>query len=343
MRIGIIGLGRAGAVHLAACQQVSGLDVVAVCDPLPEARRIAAAAGIAAYADLERMLDRVRLEAVTVCAPPVDHAALTIACLERGLHVLCEKPLAVTTGEAWEMCETARRNGLQLAVASKFRHVPEVSWAREIVLGGELGEPVVATITFCSPVDMSDRWNVRRHLSGGGVIIDNGCHAFDILHFLFGSVARVRATFLKATQRLPVEDSAVVEVRADNGVVGRVELSWSWTTGRDTYLVIQGTRGTVEVGWHGTRLKLAGKDWREIGGSYNKLDAHGRMHLSFRNAVFDGAEPWIRPTDCLRAVATVEAAYRSVKSGTWERVDSESDIRSDRAERSFSRAAGGMG
>lgn len=340
MRIGIIGLGRAGAVHLAACQRVSGIEVVAVCDPLPEARRVASAAGIAAYADLKRMLDRVQLEAVTICTPPAHHAASTIACLERGLHVLCEKPLAVTSAGAAEMCETARREGLQLAVASKFRHVPAVSRAREIVLGGELGEPVAATITFCSPVDMADRWNIQRRLSGGGVIIDNGCHAFDILHFLFGPVARVRATLLKPTQRLPVEDSAIVEVRTGDGVTGWVELSWSWSTGRDTYLVIQGTRGTVEVGWHGARLKVAGKDWREIGGSYNKLDAHGRMHVCFKNAVFDGAESWIQPAACLRAVGTVEAAYRSLKSGTWERV--ESNVRPGPAEFSFNRAVGGM-
>lgn len=320
MRVAIVGLGRAGLVHLEASRTVPGVELVAVYDPAPEARGTAAAAGIEAYTNLERMLSTERLDAVTICAPPADHAALALACLERGLHILCEKPLAMSTRDAVEMFDTARRHGRSLLVASKFRHVPEVNLVRDLIHSGKLGEPVSFAVSFCSPVDMSGRWNADPARAGGGVIIDNGCHAFDILYFLFGSVTRVHTTQLKPVQRLGVEDSATVRIWAGEGVIGNVDLSWSWSTGRDTYLVVQGTRGAVELGWHGSRLKLEGQEWRDIGKPYSKLDAHQRMHAHFLESLAAGREPWIHPLECVRAVAAVEAAYRSLHSGSWERV-----------------------
>jgi predicted dehydrogenase len=320
MRLGIIGLGRAGLVHLEASTAVSGVEVAAVYDPAPEARRAAAAAGIESYADLSHMLDTARLDAVTICAPPADHAPLVLDCLERGLHVLCEKPLATTTHDAVEMFDSARRRRRALFVASKFRHVPEVILARELIDSGELGEPVSFAVSFCSAVDMAGRWNADRARAGGGVIIDNGCHAFDIVHFLFGSVTRVHGIQLKPVQRLAVEDSATVRVWAGEGVIGNVDLSWSWSTGHDTYLVVQGTRGTVEVGWRRSRLRIDGHEWRDIGAPYSKIDAHRRMHARFLESVTAGGTPWILPAECLSVAATVDAAYRSLRSGNWERI-----------------------
>src|SRR5260221_121825 len=110
MRIGIIGLGRAGSVHCAAGTSTPGMDVAAVCDPYPEVRGAAARAGIAAYADVTCMLDAERLDAVIICTPPAHHAAIAIECLDRGLHVLCEKPLAPRTWDVLRMFEAARRN-----------------------------------------------------------------------------------------------------------------------------------------------------------------------------------------------------------------------------------------
>src|SRR5713101_3458909 len=109
MELGLIGLGRAGSVHLAACSSVTGMDIVAVCDQSPVAREAAAAAGVTAYATVSEMLDHEHLDAVIICTPPVEHAALAIECLKNGLHVLCEKPLALHTWDAIRMFDAARR------------------------------------------------------------------------------------------------------------------------------------------------------------------------------------------------------------------------------------------
>jgi predicted dehydrogenase len=150
------------------------------------------------------------------------------------------------------------------------------------------------------------------------VIIDNGCHAFDIVSYLFGNIRRVQATRLKSLQPVPVEDSATLQVWAGEGVVGRVDLSWSLAPPRDSYLVVHGSRGSIEIGWQGARLKRVGQEWREIGGPYDKLGAHRAMDGRFVASIDNGSEPWISASECLQTVAAVDAAYRSLESGTTE-------------------------
>jgi len=318
MRIAIAGLGRAGLVHLEAWRLVPGVEVVAASDPLPAARQRASEAGLRAYSDSLAMLESERLNAVSICTPPADHAQLAIACFERGLDVLCEKPLALNTSEALQVLRAATRKRCHLLLATKFRHVPEVILARDLIRAGEIGEPLAFEVSFCAPVDMSQRWNSQRHRSGGGVVIDNGCHAFDVVCFLFGSVKRVHATLLKPLQRLAVEDSATVQMEADRGVIGRVDLSWSLAIGRESYLVVYGSRGIMEIGWHTSRIKLAGQEWRAFGGSYDKIAAHRDMATCFKEVVTGSGQGWITALECLRTVATTDAAYRSVGSGGWE-------------------------
>jgi len=317
-RIAIVGLGRAGSIHLEALQGVVGARVAAVCDAHADARGRAEAAGIAAYATLDAMLDRAPLDGVIVCTPPADHAAITARCLSHGLHVLCEKPLALTTWDVLTMLQAGNRAQRKVLVASKFRHVPEVSRARTLLAAGELGEPVSFEISFCSPVDMRERWNSQSALSGGGVIIDNGCHAFDVVSYLFGNIRRVHATRLKPLQAMAVEDSATLQVWAGEGVVGRVDLSWSLAPPRDSYLVVHGSRGSIEIGWQGARLKRLGQEWRDIGGPYDKIGAHRAMNSRFVRSINSGSATWISASECLQAVAAVDAAYRSLESGIAE-------------------------
>lgn len=320
MQVGIIGVGRAGKTHLEAWQRIEGVEIRAVADRLPAVRRWAREAGLRTYGDPLDMIAREPLDAVSICTPSVSHAQVTVACLERNLAVLCEEPLATNRPDALRMLRTAARLGSHLGLATKFRYVADVVRARELIAGGAIGDPVAFEIDFSSMVDMSQRWNCRRAVSGGGVIIDNGCHAFDIVEFLFGTVSRVHATRLKSVQNIGVEDSATILV-AVGRLIGRIDLSWSLATGRETYVTVYGSRGTIEVGWRGSRLRLTDEPAQAIGAGYDKGEAHERMMRGFKALVAGEAEPWITPRECLGTAAAVEASYVSLRSGGWVDVD----------------------
>jgi len=318
MQIGIIGFGRAGRVHLEAWRAVPGVEIAAVCDPSPASIAAARAEGLEAVTDSRELLAMPALDAVSICAPAAEHAPLAIAALGQGLHVLCEKPLAIHRHAAVRMLQTAVRMGRWLLLATKFRHVPDVLVARELIASGAIGDPLAFEIDFSSRVDMAGRWNSLRSVSGGGVIIDNGCHAFDLVEFLFGPVTRVRATRLKAGQPLTVEDSATVLVEVTKGLIGRIEVSWTLATQRETYLMIHGTEGTIDVGWRQSRLRLTGRDPRPLPvGRYDKHASHVAMMNAFLAVVSGKRPPWITPGECLRIAAAVEASYHSLRSGGW--------------------------
>jgi len=322
MRIGVIGLGRAGRVHLDAWRAVPGVEVAAVCDPSSDVVAAACAEGLRAYTDSAAVFDEVPLDAVSIAAPPAQHASLAIAALGHGLDVLCEKPLATHGPAAMHMVQAAARSGKHLLLATKFRHVEDLVAARGLIAGGAIGEPLAFEIDFSSHVDMTGRWNVRRSIAGGGVIIDNGCHAFDVVAFLLGPATRVHATRLKARQAFPVEDSATVLVEVTRGLIGRIDLSWSLPTQRETYVMVHGTEGSIDIGWRESRVRMHGRPPRSLsGGRYDKHASHVAMMHAFVDVLAGKRRPWITPGECLRTVAAVEAAYHSLRSGGWVPVD----------------------
>ena len=139
--------------------------------------------------------------------------------------MLCEKPLAhPRPGRDADDAGRQRGPGAQLLLATKFRHVPELLVAARAGRRRSIGEPLAFEIDFSSPVDMAGRWNARRSVAGGGVIIDNGCHAFDIVSFLFGPVTRVHATACRPAQAITVEDSATVHGRGHDGAHRRASI-----------------------------------------------------------------------------------------------------------------------
>jgi predicted dehydrogenase len=318
MKVAIIGFGHAGRMHLAGMRMAAGIEPVAVCDPAADRRLAATEIGLRAYSRLEDLLHEEEIDAVVVCTPPGAHAAAAHACLRRGIHVLCEKPMAVDSSEALSLFEAADR--AVVTVASKFRHVPEIRHVRHLSAAGELGEPIGFSISFRAVIDMSTRWHVQSEHSGGGVIADNGPHAFDIITYLFGEIGAVQATVLPARQQLPVEDEAWLEVETAGGVVGTVDLSWSQAPADDVYMTLQFTRALVVIGWKSSMMKRCGRGWSNFGGRYDRDKAHCDMHNAFRAALRDGRDLWITPRECVRSVAAVEAGYRSLRSGRRERV-----------------------
>ena len=321
-RIALVGCGRIATTHLQALKSIEEVQIAAVADENSQAAdSFAKIADCEAFTDYREMIDKVQPEVVCVCTPPVSHPDISVYAMERGSHVLCEKPFAIHTICAAKMVEVAEKTGRYLTMASKFRFVEDVAKARELVEAGTLGKMILCEIAFCGRADMSSRWPSDPSVSGGGVLIDNGSHAVDIIRYLLGPIGRVQAQHGRSIQNLAVEDTSMVFVETKEGVWGRIDLSWCIEKDHDAYICMHGSEGMLVVGWKSSRYRLYGSsDWVTFGGGYNKLNAFARQHRNFIDSVHGTAKPVINATDSFESVHVIEVAYRSAALNKWVEV-----------------------
>jgi predicted dehydrogenase len=322
VRFGLVGAGAIAHSYVQAFTGCDGARLVAVGDVrLEAARDLAEGVPCRSYASAEELAADPEVEAVLLCTPPATHRALSMHFLERGRHVLCEKPLALDVEGARVMLDAARRAGVLLTMASKFRYVDDVVRAKSIVTSGILGTVVLFENTFASRVDMSARWNSDPAVSGGGVLIDNGTHSVDLMRYFLGPLAEVHCVEGKRVQGLAVEDTARIFVKSADGVMGSIDLSWSIDKEIGAYLAIYGSHGTVLVGWRESKYRqTSSRDWVVFGRGYDKLRALGHQLTNFAGAIRGGEPLRVTPEDALASVEVIEAAYASLRDSHWIRV-----------------------
>lgn len=320
----VIGCGGIAQAYEQAILRDGGFRIVAAVDR-DRARAEATATPHRAHAatDLDALLATgVQFDAALVLTPPDSHEALTCALLRRGVHVLCEKPLAPTTNAAERMLAAARTNDRLLMMGSKFRYTPDVARARELLDRSLLGQVTLFENVFCTRVDMTRRWNSVRSIAGGGVLIDNGCHSVDIARFLLGPIARVQAMFGKPIQAIEVEDTARLMFESTSGAMGSIDLSWSLHKEDACYVRLYGSNGTMEIGWRQSRYKLQGEaEWTVFGNGYDKVAAFTAQLADFRQALSTRRPLVISDQDALASVRVLDAAYRSAREQKWHELE----------------------
>jgi predicted dehydrogenase len=239
--------------------------------------------------------------------------------LEDGLHVLCEKPLAIDSQSAQRMIETAVRVDRLFTMASKFRYVADVARAKALVESGIIGELVLLDNIFTGRVDMSNRWNSNPTISGGGVLIDNGTHSLDLTRYFLGELAQVQVIEGHRIQNLEVEDTVKLFARSKTDVLASIDLSWSVSKEQPYYLSIYGSAGTLLVGWKESKYRRVNDaDWTVFGNGYSKVEAFTRQIDNFSDAILGIDSLVVTPADALASVQVIEAAYRSMAKGAWE-------------------------
>ena len=319
LRVGLVGAGGIAQSYVQVFDDVPNARITAVADVRGfAASAIAEEVRGTSYPSHRALLEDADVDAVLVCTPPSTHPEIVLQSIERGLHVMCEKPLAIDVANASAMVEAADEAGVVFTMAAKFRFVEDVIRARQIVDSGILGELIVVENSFASRVDMSRRWNSDPTIAGGGVLIDNGTHSVDIVRSFLGPISDVMAVEGKRLQRLDVEDTASMLVRTPDGALGTIDLSWSVDRVTDAYLTVYGAEGTISVGWNGASYRQASSsDWVEFGTGYRKVACMGAQVANFCDAIRDRQQIVVTADDAIASVAVIEAAYASLARSDW--------------------------
>jgi predicted dehydrogenase len=319
LRFAIIGAGAISQGYAQAFQSCDDAEVVAVSDiRLPAAKSLAEVLGCSAFDSHEKVTEECEIDAVLVCTPPSNHAAICLHFIERGIHVLCEKPFTIGSKDADTVVEAARDHGVTVTMASKFRYVEDVIKAKQIVDSGVLGDIVLFENTFTSRVDMTKRWNSNAEISGGGVLIDNGTHSVDIARYFLGPLVKVHVMQGRRGQEVEVEDTVQIFVRAATGVMGTIDLSWSINKEVERYISVYGSHGTVIVGWKESKYRqLGSSDWVVFGTGYDKISAFENQIRNFSRSIQGREMLLIGADDALASVEVIEAAYASMNENHW--------------------------
>jgi predicted dehydrogenase len=244
--------------------------------------------------------------------------------LDRGIHVLCEKPLAIGADVARTMVAAAKRSSATLTMASKFRYARDVVEAKSIIASGVIGDVILFENMFTSRVDMKNRWNSDPSVSGGGVLIDNGTHSIDIMRYFFGPLADIQVIEGRRVQDISVEDTVQIFARSESGVMGNIDLSWSLNKELPNYLSFFGSAGTLHVGWKESKFRRAAdQEWNIFGGGYDKIQAFGSQLDNFVRSIRMLEPPRITLEDALASVEVIDAAYEALRRTAWSPVASD--------------------
>jgi len=282
---------------------------------------MAESAGCPAFDSHGKLFETAKPDAILVCTPPSTHPAICTEFLERGVPVLCEKPLSTDPKSTRAMVKLAERKGVVFTMATKFRFVEDVIRAKSIVSSGILGDVVLFENAFTARVDMSGRWNSDPAISGGGVIVDNGTHSIDIVRYFLGPIEEVFAVEGKRVQCVEVEDTARIFVRSVHGVLATIDLSWSIDKQNESYVDLYGSHGVVRVGWRESRYRqLSSSDWVRFGTGYDKVQAMGGVVRNFVKGV-RGEEPiLVTGEDMIASAEVIDSIYSALGRDVWNPV-----------------------
>ena len=344
MNIGIIGTGSIGRIHAEAIRAMEGGTLHSVHHPDPEkSTTLASAYGVPCHSSLEDFLADPALEMVSIATPSGAHLDPLLAALKAGKHVICEKPLEISTARIDRMITAAAESGKMLAAILNRRFTPAMDAFKQACEDGRFGR---ITSPSCYVKWFRDQayydsapWRGTLALDGGGALMNQGIHTIDQLLHLAGPVKSVRANVAcLAHERIEVEDTAVALLEFENGARGVIEGStacWS-ATGHPARVQICGTAGSVFLAdetfevWDfmtphpddarirqdfmkGGTPSLGGKDPKAIAS-----DQHRRNFEEVVRAIHENREPTTSATEARKAVALIEAIYQSAAAGGAE-------------------------
>jgi len=335
VRVGVIGSGFIGNIHVDALKHVPDAEIVGVASKTPgKAAEFAETRGIPnAYEDYRELLARDDVDAVTVGVPNYLHEEVVTAAAEAGKHIMCEKPFARTIQEAERMLSAVREAGVKLVYGEMLCFAPKYVRAKRLVDEGALGDVFLVKQSEEHDGPHSPWfWDVS--LSGGGVLLDMGCHSIEFARWILDrpqvkSVTAQMGTFMHG-DKTQGEDHSLCIVEFENGALGVAENSWAKTGGIDDQAEIYGTQGQTRANLiHGNALLTHSKvgygyavekadtttGWTFTGFEEEWNYGFPQEMQHFVNVVKGLEEPVETGEDGLEVLKIIYAAYQSAGEG----------------------------
>lgn len=334
--IAVIGAGLIGRKHVALVAAEAALD--AIVDPSEAAHALAEEHGVPWYPDLAEWLSDTRAAGAVIATPNQLHVDQGLACIEAGMPVLIEKPIADTSEGAAKLVEASDRTGVPVLVGHHRRHNPLIAAAKSALEAGRIGRTVAVQAQFwlMKPDDyFAPDW---RREPGAGPVFINLIHDIDLLRHLCGEVVRVQAKESNKTRGFDVEDTAVLILEFENGALGTVSVSdavpapWSWELTaaenpaypavKTQCYTIGGTRASLSIPdlrlWHyeGPRGW-----WEPLSSDVlrpENADPLVRQLAHFADVIRGNADPLVSGREGLRTLRLIEAIKRAAASGNSE-------------------------
>jgi len=336
VRVGIVGLGM-GHFHIKDYIKHPAAKIQAICDrDEPLAKKNGAEFNVPqVFTNFEDFVAKAEIDAVSLAVPNYLHKSMALACLDRGLHVMCEKPMAMDTLEAIEMRDRVRKTGLKFMIHYNQRFRPEHQYFKHLIAGGGLGDVYYGCAGWRRMRGMPrfGGWFSQKKMSGGGPLIDLGVHMLDLTRWLIGSPKAVTvsaSTYSHIAQSLAraqnaqydVEDLASALIRFDNGSSLLLEVSWAlnFEEREKVYLELSGTKGglsNVTFDYKDTTTCI----FREENGAmvksvplkYPPSFENAQQH--FLNCIIDDRQPGPGADDGVEIMRILDAIYESARIG----------------------------
>ncbi len=267
------------------------------------------------FANWEDLLADDRVEAVYIATPVFLHARQTIAAAEHGKHILCEKPMALNVAEGDEMLDACRANGVKLGIAYYRRFYPLINRVKEIIASGEIGEISFSQINsfefFDPPREHSRYWLLEKEKSGGGPMMDFGCHRLEVLENIFGEVKQLNSIVSNAVFGREVEDTASALFKFAGGTCANLTVTHAAAEPQDT-LDIFGTKGSIHIPvLSGAEMKIRIGNEERIESHPPTANVHQPLIEDFTEAVLNNAEPTVTGEIGRRIALLEEEIYRN--------------------------------
>lgn len=338
-RIAVAGAGYIGQAHVGVLRSSPSCSLSAIVDPAPGAAALAAAAGVPHYASLEQLVSKDPPDGIVLATPNQLHVEHALCCIDAGLPMLLEKPLAPTFAEGERLVQLVERSGAKVLIGHHRAHSPIMAKASEVVRSGQLGRLVSVTgsATFLKPDHYFDDAPWRRE-PGAGPILLNMIHEVHNLRMLCGEIVAVQAMASHAVRGFPVEDTVAISLSFASGALGTFMLSdtaasarsWEQTSqenkaypsydDEDCY-VISGTNGSLSVPTMRLKTYPRPEDrswWKpfEQGVVGMVRDDPIKRQMEHFGAVVRGqAQPLVSAKDGLANLRVTEAIVQAAKSG----------------------------